>query len=119
VMTDLGYYDGPVDGVYGDATTAGVEKMQEDLGVAADGIYGPETDDALKGKGKSIVVELQTGLQTYGYYDGDIDGDYGSATQDAVKQSRPNLGVTADGRFGPETADAFEKAVEDGTITPK
>jgi peptidoglycan hydrolase-like protein with peptidoglycan-binding domain len=41
-MTDLGYYDGPVDGVYGDATTAGVEKMQEDLGVAADGICGPE-----------------------------------------------------------------------------
>jgi len=27
--------------------------------------------------------------------------------------------VTADGKFGLETADAFTKAVEDGTITPK
>ena len=119
VMTDLGYYDGPIDGVYGDATTEGVKKMQTDLGVTADGVYGAETHDALKGKGKSIVMELQTELQTYGYYDGDIDGDYGQATQDAVKKLQTDLGVTADGRFGPETADAFTKAVEDGTITPK
>jgi peptidoglycan hydrolase-like protein with peptidoglycan-binding domain len=119
VMTDLGYYDGPIDGVYGEATTQGVKKMQTDLGVTADGVYGPETHDALKGKGKSIVMELQTGLQTYGYYDGEIDGDYGEATQDAVKQIQTDLGVTADGRFGPETADAFVKAVEDGTITTK
>ncbi len=119
VMTDLGYYDGPIDGVYGDATTEGVKKMQTDLGVTADGVYGAETHDALKGKGKSIVMELQTELQTYGYYDGDIDGAYGQATQDAVKKLQTDLGVTADGRFSSETADAFTKAVEDGTITPK
>jgi len=119
VMTDLGYYDGPIDGVYGDATTEGVKKMQTDLGVTADGVYGPTTHDALKGKGKSIVMELQTGLQTYGYYDGEIDGDYGQATQDAVKKLQTDLGVTADGKFGSETADAFEKAAADGTLTPK
>ena len=119
VMTDLGYYDGPIDGVYGDATTEGVKKMQTDLGVTADGVYGAETHDALKGKGKSIVMELQTELQTYGYYDGEIDGDYGQATQDAVKKLQTDLGVTADGKLGPETADAFTKAVKDGTITPK
>jgi peptidoglycan hydrolase-like protein with peptidoglycan-binding domain len=119
VMTDLGYYSGPIDGVYGEATTEGVKNMQTDLGVTADGIYGPETHDALKGKGKSIVMELQTQLQTYGYYDGAIDGDYGTATQDAVKALQTDVGVTADGRFGPETYDAFKKAVEDGTITPK
>jgi peptidoglycan hydrolase-like protein with peptidoglycan-binding domain len=119
VMTDLGYYSGPIDGAYGQATTDAVKKMQTDLGVTADGIYGPETHDALKGKGKSIVMELQTGLQTYGYYDGDIDGDYGQATQDAVKKLQTDLNVTADGRFGPETYDAFQKAVEDGTLKPK
>ena len=119
VMTSLGYYDGPIDGVYGDATTAGVKKMQEDLGVTADGQYGQATHDALKGKGESIVMDLQTTLQTYGYYDGEIDGAYGTATQDAVKRLQTDLGVTADGKFGPETQAAFQKAVEDGTVTPK
>jgi peptidoglycan hydrolase-like protein with peptidoglycan-binding domain len=92
VMTDLGYYDGPIDGVYGEATTEGVTTMQEDLGVTADGIYGPETHHALKSKGKSIVMALQNGLTTYGYYDGPIDGDYGEATQDAASSSRPISG---------------------------
>jgi peptidoglycan hydrolase-like protein with peptidoglycan-binding domain len=119
VMTDLGYYDGPIDGVYGAATTDGVKAMQEDLGVEPDGVYGPETHDALKGKGASIVASVQTTLQTYGYYDGEIDGEYGDSTTEAVKALQTDLGVTADGKIGPETIDAFNKAVEDGTITPK
>lgn len=119
VMTDLGYYDGPIDGVYGEATTEGVKAMQEDLGVTADGIYGQETHDALKGKGASIVASVQTTLQTYGYYDGPIDGDYGDATIEAVKALQTDLEVTVDGKIGPETIDAFNAAVADGTITPK
>ena len=51
VMTQLGYYDGPIDGVYGQGTIDGVKAMQTDLGVTADGIYGAETHNALKGKG--------------------------------------------------------------------
>ena len=92
-MTDLGYYDGPIDGVYGEATTEGVKTMQTDLGVTADGVYGAETHDALKGKGKSIVAALQTELRTYGYYDGPIDGAYGQETQDAVKKLQTDLGL--------------------------
>jgi peptidoglycan hydrolase-like protein with peptidoglycan-binding domain len=63
-------------------------------------------------------MDLQTALQTYGYYDGEIDGQYGQATQDAVKKLQTDLGVTADGRYGSETHNAFVKAVEDGTLTP-
>jgi lysozyme family protein len=37
----------------------------------------------------------------------------------AVTALQKDLGVDADGRFGPETADAFNKVVADGTITPK
>jgi peptidoglycan hydrolase-like protein with peptidoglycan-binding domain len=119
VMTRLGYYDGPIDGVYGQGTVDGVKAMQTDLGVTADGIYGAETHNALKGKGDSIVASLQTALATYGYYDGPIDGAYGKATTDAVKALQADLDVTQDGKFGPETAKAFDEAVASGQITPK
>ena len=118
VMTNLGYYTGPVDGVYGDATTAAVKTMQTALGVTADGIYGPETHAALGEKGNSIVQALQTTLTTYGYYSGPIDGLYGDATTEAVKQLQGDVGVTVDGRIGPDTVAAFNEAVANGTIIP-
>ena len=118
VMTRLGYYSGPIDGVYGPATTAGVEAMQTALGVTADGIYGPETHAALKNKGKYVVVEIQIALAQYGYYTGPINGVYGAATTRAVKELQTDLGVTADGRFGPETAKAFNEAVASGQLQP-
>jgi peptidoglycan hydrolase-like protein with peptidoglycan-binding domain len=118
VMTRLGFYSGPIDGVYGAATTEAVKKLQTSLGVTADGVYGPSTDAALKGKARDVVIQVQTELTEYGYYSGPIDGDYGSATQEAVKQLQQDLGVTADGRVGPETVDAFNKAVAGGTLTP-
>jgi peptidoglycan hydrolase-like protein with peptidoglycan-binding domain len=118
VMTNLGYYSGPIDGVYGDATTAAVKTMQKDLGVTVDGVYGPETHNALGEKGTSIVQAVQTTLTTYGYYSGPIDGLYGAATIQAVVKLQSDLGVTADGRIGPETITAFSDAVANGTIKP-
>lgn len=118
LMTRLGYYNGPIDGVYGPATTSAVKAMQEALGVPADGVYGPSTAAALKGKGKEVVVEIQTELTTYGYYTGPIDGDYGPATKAAVKELQTDLGVPADGLVGSATIAAFDKAVADGTLVP-
>jgi peptidoglycan hydrolase-like protein with peptidoglycan-binding domain len=118
VMTRLGYYSGPIDGVYGSATTAAVTTMQKALGVTADGVYGPSTDAALKGKAKDVVVQIQTELAKYGYYTGPIDGIYSDATKAAVKQLQTDLGVTPDGLVGAETVDAFHKAVADGTLKP-
>jgi peptidoglycan hydrolase-like protein with peptidoglycan-binding domain len=119
VMTTLGYYSGTIDGVYGEDTAAAVQTMQEDLGVTPDGIYGPETHAALQDKATSIVVEIQTVLAEYGYYDGDIDGVYGEDTVAAVKALQEDLGVTPDGRVGSETVDAFNEAVQSGELTPQ
>jgi peptidoglycan hydrolase-like protein with peptidoglycan-binding domain len=118
VMTHLGFYSGPIDGVYSEKTTAAVAEMQKALGVTADGVYGPETDAALKGKAQDAVIRIQTALTEYGYYTGPIDGDYGANTQAAVEKLQTDLGVTADGRFGAETVDAFNKAVTAGTLKP-
>lgn len=124
VMSSLGYYSGPIDGVYEAETAAAVKAMQQALGVTADGIFGAETYVALKANAKtaaaatSIVVSIQTTLKRYGYYSGPIDGDYGAETTAAVKHLQTHLGVTADGRLGPETVAAFNKAVANGTIKP-
>jgi peptidoglycan hydrolase-like protein with peptidoglycan-binding domain len=118
VMTRLGYYSGPIDGVYGPTTTAAVTEMQKALGVTADGVYGPATDAALKGKAKDVVVQIQTELAKYGYYTGPIDGHYGEGTKAAVTKLQTDLGVTADGLVDAETVDAFHNAVADGTLKP-
>jgi peptidoglycan hydrolase-like protein with peptidoglycan-binding domain len=118
VMTRLGYYSGPIDGVYGPTTSAAVTTMQKALGVTADGIYGPTTAAALKGKGKDVVVQIQTELAKYGYYTGPIDGQYGPSTKAAVQKLQTDLGIPADGLFGAHTADAFNKAVANGTLKP-
>jgi peptidoglycan hydrolase-like protein with peptidoglycan-binding domain len=92
--------------------------MQKALGVTADGVYGPATAAALKGKATGVVVQIQTELAKYGYYTGPIDGKYGPATKDAVMKLQTDLGVTADGLVGAETIAAFNKAVADGTLKP-
>jgi peptidoglycan hydrolase-like protein with peptidoglycan-binding domain len=118
VMTELGYYSGPIDGVYSEETAAGVEEMQTALGVPADGIYGEETHAALKEGASSITVQIQTALAEYGYYTGDVDGTYGSETAAAVKELQTDLGIDGDGRFGLETAAAFNEAVASGELQP-
>jgi peptidoglycan endopeptidase LytF len=118
IMTTLGYFTGPVDGVYGPETTDAVKKMQTALGVTADGLYGPETHAALGDAGKPFVAEVQQELAHYGYYTGAIDGAYGDATKAAVEKLQQDLGVTVDGRIGPETVNALREAVASGQIKP-
>lgn len=47
-LADLGYYMGKVDGVSGTATTAAVKAFQNDAGLTADGVAGPETRKTLE-----------------------------------------------------------------------
>ena len=46
-LKNWGYYDGPVDGVYGAKTYRAVRKFQAKNGLRVDGIVGPETKRAL------------------------------------------------------------------------
>ena len=57
-LKGLGYDPGPVDGSFGDKTETAVKKLQQDQGIAADGIVGPETwakIDALEDRGLARV----------------------------------------------------------------
>ena len=49
------------------------------------------------------VTQIQTKLKRWGYYNGSIDGIYGTKTLEAVKYFQRKNGLTADGVAGPAT----------------
>ncbi len=49
------------------------------------------------------VRQIQRKLKSLGLYKGNIDGIYGTATRDAVRQFQRNCGITVDGIAGPKT----------------
>ena len=55
------------------------------------------------GDNNSDVKKLQQALQILGYYNGKLDGDYGSGTTAAVKAYQKTRGLTADGYAGERT----------------
>lgn len=59
------------------------------------------------GSSGNEVKQIQTKLKNWGYYNGSIDGIYGSRTLDAVKRFQRNVGLTVDGIAGSATLSAM------------
>ena len=55
----------------------------------------------------SEVTQIQTKLKRWGYYNGNIDGIYGSQTVEAVKYFQRKNGLAVDGIAGPRTLEAM------------
>jgi len=53
------------------------------------------------------VKEVQRRLKMWGYYDGELDGIYGSSTASAVKLFQKKNGLTVDGIVGKSTFEAL------------
>ena len=53
------------------------------------------------------VRAIQSKLERWGYYDGAVDGIYGSGTAAAVRRFQQKNGLTADGVAGPATLRAM------------
>ncbi|MBR5289173.1 MAG: peptidoglycan-binding protein [Clostridia bacterium] len=125
-LTELGYYTGVVDGNYGLNTQTAVMEFQQRHGIAADGVAGRKTQDALyahsaqpkyvtvdgtaqsysllkKGSSGVEVRKLQARLAELGYYAGGADGLYGETTVTAVKAFQRNNGLSGDGQAGEQT----------------
>lgn len=64
-------------------------------------------DSYKRGSSGTTVKEIQTRLKSWGYYDGSVDGIYGSATEKAVKYFQKSNGLTVDGKAGSETLAAL------------
>ena len=64
------------------------------------------------------VRQIQTKLKRWGYYNGNVDGIYGSQTLAAVKWFQSKNGLTVDGIVGPKTLAAmgiFSSSTTNGT----
>ena len=59
------------------------------------------------GSSGSEVTQIQTKLKRWGYYNGKIDGIYGSKTVSAVRNFQSKNGLTVDGIAGPKTLAAM------------
>jgi len=59
------------------------------------------------GSSGNEVTQIQTKLKRWGYYNGNIDGIYGSKTVAAVKYFQSKNGLTVDGIAGPKTLAAM------------
>jgi len=82
----------------------------------------PEPASMQLGFTGSEVRELQKRLKQLGYYTGSIDGDFGAATDKAVKAFQKANGLTADGKVGSKTTEMLysSSAVKaNATATPK
>lgn len=129
----LGYLSGTADGEYGATTEAAVKAFQSRNGLYADGKAGPETLAKLysssaqkasavaghlgslkSGMNGSAVRTLQKNLRTLGYYNGSVDGDYGSGTEAAVSAFQNASGLKADGVAGKATLNAIQNALSGG-----
>lgn len=60
-----------------------------------------------KGSSGATVTEIQTRLKEWGYYNGEVDGVYGSRTEAAVRYFQSSNGLSADGQVGNQTLAAL------------
>ena len=67
-----------------------------------------------KGSKGDEVVTLQKKLKQWGYYDGAVDGVFGSGTEKAVQYFQRKNGLAADGIVGAKTAAALGMTLSGG-----
>ena len=151
-LKELGYLKGSADGDFGDATEAAVRAFQAQNGLTVDGKAGSATLAKLNsssakkaptvtatntprptntpftsyknGDSGSEIREMQKRLKELGYLTGSADGDFGDATEAAVRAFQARNGLTVDGKAGNATltklySSSAKKAAADPTKTPK
>ena len=60
-----------------------------------------------RGSTGSVVTQIQQKLSAWGYYDGAVDGVYGSKTEAAVSWFQEKNGLSVDGKAGTQTLNAM------------
>jgi len=112
------------DGVFGPETEEAVEQFQERNGLSVDGIVGPETWGALRGSGISASMASVSPGEEGTAHDA-VQRTEGSGGGNAVERLQSALKLPVDGDFGPETEAAVRRLQErhglsvDGVVGPE
>ncbi len=143
-LKELGYLKGSADGDFGDATENAVKNFQLQNGLTVDGVAGSSTLDKVysatakkapsatntntpkpsatslkNGSTGSEVRKMQNRLIELGYLSGSADGDFGDATEDAVKAFQRRNGLTVDGKAGTATLEKLYSSSAKAAVTAK
>ncbi len=124
------YYNGAIDGVFGQQTEDAVLRLQRDRGLTPDGIAGYQVVQALAGSSTTIpdtsynpsgrqleigdtgsdVEDLQRRLKNLGYFNGTATGYFGPQTSDAVQRFQRENRLAATGIADARTLNALGSA---------
>lgn len=121
LQTDLqtaGFYDGPIDGIYGPLTVAAVKALQEQAGLPVTGLMDRASQAALAellaGQSASQVKALQGLLTGLGYWAGPIDGVWTDELGVALARLQSDLGLEPTGTIDIATLLAIQAALAAG-----
>jgi peptidoglycan hydrolase-like protein with peptidoglycan-binding domain len=117
----LGLYSGPIDGIIGPQTVAGIRTAQRHAHLQATGLLDARTRDSFGPLGRPLfgsrilrrgdfgldVSVVEYLLLRRGEYDGALDGYLGPEVQQAVKRFQKRVKLTPDGVVGPRTRAAL------------
>ncbi len=140
-LKELNYYEGEVDGQFGPGTQDAVIRFQIKHALTADGVAGKATLTLLhsdqarafvptpaptatpgllkKGDDGGSVSLMQERLKELGYYNGEVDGDFGTGTEQAVRLFQSQNGLDADGIAAVKTfAVLYSDDARQVTVTP-
>ena len=128
-LSDAGYYDGEVDGVYGPKTVEAIESLQDAHDLPVTGTVDKATADALEADvaaagGATAQEELvsttavQQTLKLAGFWDGPVDGEWTPELTEALEEFQTELGVKPTGTVDAATIAAFEKALTEAQSEP-
>lgn len=109
LLKDNGCYYGAVDGDFDRATATAVKSFQRVNRLTVDGKAGKVTMAKLQSGTAVNATEIQQKLKDLGYYDGDLDGNFGSLSINAVKAFQRNNGFKGDKVNGALNADTLAK----------
>ena len=125
----VGYYDGPIDGIYGPATLDGVKRLQADSDLPETGYVDKATAEALDERLAALDLQttaanlthtasVQTALTLTGFWQGPIDGVWTDELTAALQEFQVALGVEPTGVVDAATLAALQQAIANGSNGP-